>query len=99
MTPELELLRLCARPPSAPSMAPLDRFVDRGIDWERFHAAAEYHAVLPLAHRALRDGVVHAVPEETLERLWQQVLVNTKRNGVLTRRLRELVTALAGAGI
>ncbi len=100
MTPELELLRHCARPPSAPAVpAHLDGFLDRGIDWARFHAAAEYHAVLALAHRALRDGAIHAVPAEALARLWQQVLVNTKRNGLLTRRLGELVTALAGEGV
>jgi hypothetical protein len=99
MTPELALLRLCARPPSTPAMAHLERVVDRGIDWERFHAAAAYHAVLPLAHRALRDGSLHAVPEEALARLWQQTLVNTKRNVLLTRRLRELVAALAAEGV
>jgi hypothetical protein len=80
-------------------MAHLERFVDRGIDWERFHAAAAHHGVLPLAHRALRDGSLHAVPEAARARLWQQVLVNTKRNALLTRRLRELVAALAGEGV
>lgn len=100
MTPELELLRLCARPPSAPPMrAPLDQLLDQRIDWERFHAAAQYHAVLPLAHRVLRDDPRHAVPDQALARLWQQVLVNTKRNGFLTRRLGEVVTALAGEGV
>ena len=99
MTPELALLRLCARPPGATSMPHLDRFIDRGIDWERFHAAAEYHAVIPLAHRVLREDSRHAVPETAVARLWQRVLVNTKRNCFVTRRLGELVAALAGEGI
>jgi len=96
MTPELELLRLCARPPGA---SPVPVHLDRSIDWERFHAAAEYHAVVPLAHRVLRDDSLHAVPEAAVARLWQRVIVNTKRNCSLTRRLGELVAALAGEGI
>jgi len=96
MTPEFELLRLCAQPPGA---SPVRAHLDRSIDWERFHAAAEYHAVVPLAHRALRDDSHHAVPETAVARLWQGVLVNTKRNCFLVRRLGELVAALAGEGI
>ncbi len=96
MTPEYELLRLCARPPSASS---LRAHLDRSIDWERFHAAAEFHAVVPLAHRVLRDDAVPGVPEAALARLWQRVLVNTKRNCAVTRRLGELVAALASEHI
>jgi hypothetical protein len=98
LTPEQELLLLCARTRfSGDRAARAVAVVGSGFDWERLIAAAGAHAVLPLVARALAG--VPGVPAAVLERLAEASRAVAHRGAWLTAELFRVLGLLTAAGI
>lgn len=100
MTPEAELLRLCAvNPVPEARRERIKTLARRSLDWELFSRLAVEHRVFPLAHKALSLAAPEAVPAEVGERLRTLYFSNLTRNLALQKELIRLLEALKASGL
>jgi len=94
ITPELELLLLCARTGADPAATRrIGDLLAGDLDWISFVRAALGHDVLPLVSARLRAIGAPAVPAEILDRLGHYFADHTRGN----KRLAEETLGLLGA--
>ncbi len=98
LTPEQELLLLCARTRfSGGRAARAAELVSRGLDWERLLAAGGTHGVLPLLSRTVTG--VPGVPAAVVERFTEVSRAIAHRSAWLTAELLRLLDLLAAVGV
>jgi hypothetical protein len=99
MTPESELLCLCAVHPVPDARRErLRTLAASGLDWGAFLGLAIEHRVLSLAFRALSLGAQGGVPNAVLERMRVLYFQNLARNMAVQKELLRVLEALKDNG-
>jgi hypothetical protein len=97
---ELELLVLCARATRAPAQAErVAELLQARLDWTRFIALAQRHAVVPLVWRSLGRVADESVPRAVRDHLRAASTGIALRNRAMAAELVDLLDVLDRLGI
>ena len=89
---EIELLLCCARAQPDPETTLLIQdLVQKDLDWEYLVQTALQHRVMPLLYRNLKKACPQSVPQEAMNKLQRNFLVNAARNYLFTDRLLKIL--------
>src|SRR5215469_10180554 len=100
MSPELEMLVLCARVLlSTTEVSDLRSAARKSLRWDFVERYAENHALRPVVGHVLTLHAKDLIPQSTFDRLRERLVRNAQENLVWLREWMRLLAAFAEAGI
>ena len=100
MSPELEMLVLCARVLlSTSEVSDLRSAVRKGLRWDLVEQYAQNQALMPVVAHVLTLHAKDIIPQSTFDNLRERLVQNAQENLVWLREWMRLQAALAEAGI
>jgi len=100
MSPELEMLVLCARVLlSTSEVSDLRSAARKRLRWDLVEQYAQNHALRPVVAHVLTLHAKELIPQSTFDRLRERLVQNAQENLVWLREWMRLLAAFAEAGI
>jgi hypothetical protein len=96
--PEAQILVACVEDHSPAGGDAIEAAIARGVDWERLTRLAQWHAMAPLAYRAL-SRCAATVPAAALAHLRERFRSNSARNLYLAHELVRITRLLENQGL